>query len=149
MRAILGRSTTNTLASIWALAVWEGVPSLKLLETCLNASIVNMKSAKTKWNEVADPADVFVCVLSDMGWEIFTPLILRDDRGTNRDFLHTPPRLMQRIFNESAQRAADRKALSVGRRAQPAAKTTWAGPIFWDGISNSLEKGAFVWTQHH
>eukprot|EP00973_Karenia_brevis_P014925 2037131-Karenia_brevis.AAC.1 len=124
----------------WATAVWEGFPSLAILNLALRAARQTVAATRATWGVAADVATVFLLTLERIGWTAESARILITHEGRKLDLLKLAPKAIGRLVMFATQSWTERPALGGGADAQ----------IFWQAYRPLLKRHvAGIWTVHH
>eukprot|EP00959_Pyramimonas_sp_CCMP1952_P333879 6992329-Pyramimonas_sp.AAC.1 len=52
----------------WARAVWDGLPSIVILQAVFEDAVRSLASTSRPWSRATSPAHVFVLACGDLGW---------------------------------------------------------------------------------
>ena len=88
----------------WALAVWEGWASPKLLQKVVVAAQQRLSGVKSVWSRVYGPAAALVATANRLGWTVMSASILFNDEGVKVDLMRDSPQYIKGLVVESVAR---------------------------------------------
>jgi hypothetical protein len=122
----------------WAVAVWDGYPSLQVLNLALKGAKARIAAAKTPWKIASDVAVVFLLTLARIGWSADSARYIRTHDGGRLDLLSLAPKVVVKLAKAATQAWSEKKALGGADDSV----------MFWKAFAK-LRKVGDSWTAHH
>ena len=124
----------------WAIAVWEGFPSLTLLNLALKDAQARAEASRFSWSIASDGAAALVLTLARLGWRAMSARHLIPHDGRHLDLLRLAPKCVAGLVKEAARTWSEFGAIGGRRGAR----------IFWQAFKPLLNgRARSAWSTHH
>ena len=122
----------------WALAIWEGLLPLAMMQRSVLKAKADLVRAKRQWAVVKGPAAALIATVARVGWTVVDATLAYDDLGEEIAFTKDSPAAVKQKVHESVRRWRWRMAGLAGK--ETAGGDVCEGPV-WKPVADLLAKG--------
>ena len=122
----------------WALAVWDGLLPIEVMQKSIRKAKVALVSAKRQWAVVKGPAAALVATVARLGWTVVDATLAFTDLKEEVSFTKDPPAAIKKMVFDAVRRWRWRVAGFAGEEGSGGGRCE--GPV-WKPIADLIGRG--------